>query len=276
MKHFFVRSLVALTFVANFLPLSASNLTLDEARNIANDYYSSLAVIMNNPYDAKGVERMIHLIDLVGVDRNGHPLGQEFRVPNDLSLIGQGDVSNLQVLPLPTFINKLRDVANDSKISLEYTIKTVEFVSNVDLNKGMSTNDFIEVETVKKYQKADGKSIALKEVIILNTKNRSFSVVFNESLGNGGGETVDEMIARATYLYKHHRYEQAFKMFEQVMTADPKNEYASYSLGVMCYKGKGCKNLSWSERQTRAVAYWEKSYKGRTKAIPYASHGWKR
>lgn len=254
--------------VAPVLSSAEGVMSLSEVRHKAEQYYGAMKTIAENPAGEQCVIARLKLQnEIVGVDRNGHPLGQELRIPNELDLIFQHKQDGLSELALPTYINTLIDVASQDPFVFNFTIKDYQYLQNAEANKGEDKPHFARVVIDKEFRIRNATE-RFTDTMLINVRFNSIWHVSNVANINISEMSVSTMMAQATMYYSDKRYAQACAMYKKIMKKDPTYGPSSYALGVMALKGQGC--MSQYPRKVRDYLvdfYWQKSLKGQQRLM---------
>lgn len=238
-------------------------MSLSEVRHKAEQYYGAMKTIAENPVGESCVIARLKLQnEIVGVDRNGHPLGQELRIPNELDLIFQHKQDGLSELALPTYINTLIDVASQDPIVFNYNIKDCQYLQNAEAHKGEDKPHFARVVIDKEFRIRNATE-RFTDTMLINVRFNSIWHVSNVANINVSDMSVSTMMAQAVMYYSDKRYAQACAMYKKIMKKDPTYGPSSYALGVMALKGQGC--MSQYPRKVRdylVYYYWIRSGHG--------------
>ena len=247
----------------------APQMTLDEAKAVADVYYSSLRNISQSPMGSVYANSEMNLLNSLGKDHNGHEVYSVLRVPNDIEhLFGGTGVNKNKSMSITNYIGYFQEIALNQKLDFQYTIKNVEFLHNPEAFKGADPPSFARVIVSKKYKSTTLRTTEIVDTMSINLQDRCVCRISNKY--SGKAQSIDELMANARNKYNDRKYEDAFALFEKVMEISPKHQDASYYLGVMLYKNHGCKHkyTTRKERDQKAVEYWRMSEKGEN-AIKY-------
>jgi len=261
MKRF---SVLVCFCVLNLCALAQSYLTLDEAKQIVDNYYRSMKQMSVMPYSDEGADAKLRVVNLIGVDNNGWDMATTFRVPNDIGKIyGTSTANDCQV---GKYCEDFRKFANKNNFGFSYKLVNTEYVTGPQVKGSKSFPDFVRVVVKKDFIVKGQQPISFHDSVFLSTRTKSFAAVYNQYRRsvkeNEKYMTIEELLAVAEDKYSNKRYDEAYRLYRKVLERSPMNEAASYKLGVMSFKGEGCKQYPRKVRDYLAVFYWQKSEKG--------------
>lgn len=242
-----------------------SYLTLSQAKEIANTYYGSLQQMAKHPTGDIAFQNEERLLNVLGVDKNGKSIKWVFRVPNDLEAFtgkhGEGNKS----VSITNYIGDFLRIAEEKKLDFSYNMLSNDYQYGPEIKKSNETPLYARV-VVQKTMKSSRFPIAqVIDTMFINTQSRSISLITNQfrrSGLRGASMTIDELLAEAQNMYSNKRYDEAYRLYQKVLEKNPKHEEASYNLGVMSFKGEGCKQYPRKVRDYLVDFYWQKSNKG--------------
>lgn len=244
---------------------SQTYLTLSQAKEIANTYYGSLQQMAKQPMGDAAFQNEERLLNVLGVDNNGKSTKGVFRVPNDIEEFSEKQSGDNTVL-ITNYIGKFLKVAEETKMDFSYNVLSSDYQQGPEIKKSNDTPPYVRV-VVQKTIKTPKASVAqIYDTMFINTSSKSISLITNKyrksSWLYGENMTIDELLVEAQNKYSNKRYNEAFKLYQKVLEKDPKHEEASYRLGVMCFKGEGCKQYPRKVRDYLVDFYWQKSNRG--------------
>lgn len=239
-------------------------ISLDEARGVVDAYYSSLQMIISDPRGDGSINGQKMLYLAVGKDNNGNAINGELTVPNDLEqLTNRSTNGNTR---LANYLGSLRDMASNDGFALQYQTRKCEYLRGPEMKSEESDPTFARVVVNKTITSTKFGKTAIDDTLYVDAHTKSIAIVTNKF-----GTTYRQDIARMDYanlkpyaarMYADKNYNEAFRAYERVLQFNPTDSEASYSLGVMCYKGQGCLQYSRKVRDYMAEFYWQKSTKG--------------
>ena len=257
--------LLLLSFVVTWAN-AQSNLTLSEAKEIANTYYGSLQQMAKHPIGEAAVQNETKLLDVLGSDIHGKSISGVFRVPDDLAeMSGKPHVDNSSVL-ITNYIGDFLRIAEDKKLDFSYKVLSSEYQRGPELKKGEVSPSFACVVVQKTMKSPSTTTVLVNDTMFINAESKSIAMIRNRyrklSWSNMESMTIEELLIEAQNKYSNRRYDEAFRLYQKALEKDPRNAEASYSLGVMCFKGEGCKQYPRKVRDYLVDFYWQKSDKG--------------
>ena len=239
-------------------------ISLDEARGVVDAYYSSLQMIISDPRGDGSINGQKMLYLAVGKDNNGNAINGELAVPNDLEqLTNRSTNGNTR---LANYLGSLRDMASNDGFALQYQTRKCEYLRGPEMKSEESDPTFARVVVNKTITSTKFGKTAIDDTLYVDAHTKSIAIVTNKF-----GTTYRQDIARMDYanlkpyaarMYADKNYNEAFRAYERILQFNPVDEEASYSLGVMCYKGQGCTQYPKKVRDHMAEFYWQKSMKG--------------
>ncbi|MBR1766200.1 MAG: hypothetical protein IJ745_04055, partial [Bacteroidales bacterium] len=237
-------------------------ISLKEAEAVARDYYGSIQLIISDPMGDGYINGKNGIYAAFGKDMNGLAKDGEMNVPNDIgALLGKA----YRDTRAANYIADLSRAAFEYNISFRYNIRGCDYLYGAEMKKGDGIPQFARVIVEKQLQSPRLPSMQLNDTLFVNTETRGISLVSNKyrtERASSASMSIETMLTEAMSLYGEKRYEEAFSMFSKVLERQPYNETASYQLGVMCYKGQGCKQYPRKVRDYMAEFYWQKSNRG--------------
>ncbi len=239
-------------------------LTLDEAKQIAETYYDAFRQMASNPIGDEAVSAKLSVFPLIGVDNFGRDLAHDFRVPNDLGKIfGTSLVNDCRI---GNYIEDFRMLAEKNSFTFSYKLVSNEYLKGPQMKGSESFPDFVRVVVRKDFKLKGRQPLSFNDTLFLSTRLKSFSSVVNQYRRKGEEDekymTIEELLAEAQNCYSNKRYDKAYELYLKVLERSPMNEVASYNLGVMSFKGEGCKKYPRKVRDYLVGFYWQKSEKG--------------
>lgn len=256
----FLACLTALLRVAQ----AQSYISLDEARSIAEAYYGSLQMIVADPRGDGSVDGQKRLYEAVGKDNHGNTLGGELPVPNDLGyFLRQAEGGSVR---LANYIGSLRDMATDYGFTLQFRTLKCDYLHGPEMKAKESDPTFARVVVGKTISSTRFARTTVDDTLYVDAHTKAIALVTNRF-----GTTYRQDVSRMDYanlkpyaarMYADKNYDEAFRAYERVLQFNPTDSEASYSLGVMCFKGQGCTQYPRKVRDYMAEFYWQKSGKG--------------
>lgn len=247
MKHriFLVIALAALPLCAK-----GEKLTLDEARKMAEFYYSALDSITAKPDRATAIEMKIEEY----FKRN-----TSFPVPNDLHFVyGNGSIGENTTIDARNYISYLQRIAEKGNILLKYKITHCDYLTGPELDKKADPM-YVEVHIKRELFHNGQKLDDILDRMVIHRDNHT-PIIRNRY--GGMRADVKTLIATAYSLYQQKEYDEAFRMFQTALELNPKDEDVSYRMGVMASKEQGCKQYPKKIRKHLATYYFMKTLKG--------------
>ena len=233
--------------------------SLNEARGIADAYYGAFQRIAQLP-DGEGVlQNSQKLFKIIGVDDNGNEIGGEFNVPNDIGIIFGKD-NELDNVTIRHYVNKIREFSRRDNLVFSYDIQSSRYLYAPSMNGDKRIPDYALVLVKKTLSASTISPMIIWDTMFINATTKSIVLVKNGyrkmSLLSEG-----ELRRAADMMYDEERYEEAYQMYSEVLRRNP-HSYASYQLGVMTFKGEGCKHYSRRVRDYLVEFYWQKTGAG--------------
>lgn len=165
-------------------------------------------------------------------------------LPNDFKFFSydEGSITHKnKTLPSQNYLAKLRDYAFLDRV-LKINIKIMESKSEgriPDFRSGniSSSEGYINTLVVKTF-KLNGKEWTYNDTVSTNAITGLI-----ENISNGYG-VINKNILRikAAQAYEKQYYSEAYRLYEQIISIDPKDADAYYRLGLMTYWMQGCEN----------------------------------
>lgn len=246
------------------LAKTQSNLTLSEAKEIANTYYGSFQQMSKHPVGEIQAQSGLRIMNVIGKDVNGNSLANDFRVPNDLVEVG-GKHEDKRTMSLTNYIGVFLRIAEEKKLDFSYKVLSDEYQRGPEMSRGNDIPPFVRIVVQKTIKTPDSPTIVLNDTMFLHSRNKNVCSIKNQFSSSGlnyEDMTTDQLLVEAQTMYSNKHYEEAYRLYQKVLKKDPKNEDASYSLGVMSFKGEGCKQYSRKVRDYLVEFYWQKSEEG--------------
>ncbi len=246
------------------LAKTQSNLTLSEAKEIANTYYGSFQQMAKHPVGEIQAQSGLRIMNVIGKDANGNSLANDFRVPNDLVEVG-GKHEDKRTMSLTNYIGVFLRIAEEKKLDFSYKVLSDEYQRGPEMSGSNDTPPFVRIVVQKTIKTPGSPTIVLNDTMFLHSRNKNVCSIKNQFSSSGlnyEDMTIDQLLVEAQTLYSNKHYEEAYRLYQKVLKKDPKNEDASYSLGVMSFKGEGCKQYPRKVRDYLVDFYWQKSNKG--------------
>ncbi|MBQ6306046.1 MAG: WG repeat-containing protein [Bacteroidales bacterium] len=246
------------------LAKTQSNLTLSEAKEIANTYYGSFQQMSKHPVGEIQAQSGLRIMNVIGKDVNGNSLANDFRVPNDLVEVG-GKHEDKRTMSLTNYIGVFLRIAEEKKLDFSYKVLSDEYQRGPEMSRGNDIPPFVRIVVQKTIKTPDSPTIVLNDTMFLHSRNKNVCSIKNQFSSSGlnyEDMTTDQLLVEAQTMYSNKHYEEAYRLYQKVLKKDPKNEDASYSLGVMSFKGEGCKQYPRKVRDYLVDFYWQKSNKG--------------
>ena len=243
-----------------------SNLTLSEAKEIANTYYGSLQQMAKHPIGDVAAESEIRLLNVLGFDNHGRALFSELRVPDDLVDLSGKHPEDDNSIPVTTYIGAFLKIAGEKKIDFSYKVLSADYQPGRPEVYGEVPPLYARVMVQKTIKSPRSTTVLINDTMIIHAEKKYITKIKNRylklSMSNIDGMSIDELLFEAQSMYSNRRYDEAYKLYQKALEKDPKNAEASYSLGVMSFKGEGCKQYPRKVRDYLVVFYWQKSEKG--------------
>ena len=256
----FLACLTALLRVAQ----AQSYISLGEARSIAEAYYGSLQMIVADPRGDGSVDGQKRLYEAVGKDNHGNALGGELPVPNDLGYFLRHTEGGS--VRLANYVGSLRDMATDYGFTLQFRTLKCDYLHGPEMKANESDPTFARVVVGKTISSTRFARTTVDDTLYVDAHTKAIALVTNRF-----GTTYRQDVSRMDYanlkpyaarMYADKNYDEAFRAYERILQIYPADEEASYSLGVMCFKGQGCTQYPRKVRDYMAEFYWQKSLKG--------------
>ena len=268
-----IRMLFALSSLFMFFAAAGGYMSLDEAKEFASRYYSNIEKTINTGKEPTSKEEYINMF---GCDENGNPLYTAVNnYPNHLFLIDkkgeweQGDYPESIFGDIAEFKHEHVDVTFNYKCAAFNYVRPPEMIKNED-------DPFFARILFRTEWMVNGRKTVIDDTVYVNLKARNIPSICNTivPLANISEETLEDMMAKATFLYNSKNYEAAAALYSKVLKKYPQNDDAWYYLGVMYFKGQGVGKLSRKQRLQKAYECWKKSdLKKARRAISYITDG---
>jgi len=264
MKRLLVLFMLSIVTCTN----AQSSLTLSEAKEIANIYYGSLQQMAKHPYGDIRIENERRLFGIMGVDENGNTIAGRGEVPNDLVGLEGKQVEDNRPLQIRSYITRFLRIAEEKKMDFSYKVLSNDYQPGPEMPEIKKTDEtplFARVVVQKTIKSSSFPMTQINDTMLINTRNRAIWITNKyrkSSESNYKNKTINELLAEAQNMYSSKRYNEAYRLYQKVLEKDPRHAEASYSLGVMSFKGEGCKQYPRKVRDYLAVFYWQKSEKG--------------
>lgn len=223
------------------------------AKNIAEEYYSSFQQLaqISDSYDEQGVELVLNIRKLAGVDRNGKNIDVILPISNDIDpVIGSNNSKKSDKLYYK-YATSFLDYATEKSFGFSY--KVISSVQAETPQKGVNVDiGFVNV-LVRKTYSIQNKSVDVDETMqITFLKNRCYiSSIMNPF---GTAQTSGDMFALALRYYTNKQYKEALKTFEDCVKKH-NNNAAKYYAAIMYLQNQGCKGMKRKERDEKAINY---------------------
>lgn len=273
MKKTLILFIITIVTCAN----AQTNLTLSEAKGIANTYYGAFQQMAKHPVGEIQIQSEFRLLDALGKDDNGNQISSGFRIPNDLAKVVENSMSDEEPVLITNYIGDFLQIAEEKEMDFAYKVLSNEYHQAPEMVKNEDAPTFVSVVVEKTIKASDHPALQFEETMFLNTKNKSVSLIKNKyrpPVLNAGNVTTEELLAEAQNMYSNKRYEEAFKLYQKILEKSPKNDEVWYYVGVMYYKKQGVGNLSKKQRLQKAYECWKKSdLKKARRAISFITDG---
>ena len=191
--------------------------------------------------------------------------GVEFTVANEFyEMKGLGTMKHAG---LRSFSNFFLDL---SKGSMDFSYELVgkpELRQKIADDKKDTGAIFAMVRVKKKYV-LDGKIWEYTDTVGVDMRKGRICSVNNSVypfIQAMQDATSEQLQAEALKEYSHKNYNLAFSLLQEALKKDPTDADVSYQLGVMTYKGQGCRQYKKKVRDYMTEFYWLKSSKGRSR-----------
>lgn len=266
MKRLLVLFMLSIVTCAN----AQSSLTLSEAKEIANTFYGSLQQIAKHPYGDIRIANERRLFGVMGVDENGNTIAGRGEVPNDLVGLEGKQVEDNRPIQIRSYITRFLRIAEEKKMDFSYKVLSNDYQYGPEIKKTDETPLFARVVVQKTIKSSSFPMTQINDTMLINTRNRAIWITnkYRKSSGsNYENKTIDELLAEAQSMYSNRRYDEAYWLYQKVLEKNPSHAEASYNLGVMSFKGEGCKKYPRKVRDYLAEFYWQKSGKGQTALV---------
>ena len=254
-----------------------SNLTLLEAKGVANTYYGAFEQMAKHPIGEIQIQSEFSLLDVLGTDANGNQISSGFRVPNDLVKVVECSITDEEPVLITNYIGDFLKIAEEREMDYAYKILSTEFHQAPEMVKNEDAPTFVSVVVEKTIKASTHPALQFEETMFLNTRNKSVSLIKNRYLPpviNVGNVTTEELLAEAQNMYSNKQYEEAFRLYQKVLEKNSKNDEVWYYVGVMYYKNQGVGKLSKKQRLQKAYECWKKSdLKKARRAISFITDG---
>lgn len=240
-------------------------MTLSEAKEIANIYYGSLQQMAKHPYGDIRIENERRLFGIMGVDENGNTISGRGEVPYDLVGLDGKQVEGNRPIQIRSYITKFVKIAEEKKMDFSYKVLSNDYQQGPEIKKTNEAPLFARVVVQKSIKSSSFPMTQINDTMLINTRNKAIWITNKyrkSSESNYKNKTINELLAEAQNMYSNKRYNEAYRLYQKVLEKDPRHAEASYSLGVMSFKGEGCKQYPRKVRDYLAVFYWQKSEKG--------------
>ena len=262
MKRLLVLFMLSIVTCAN----AQSSLTLSEAKEIANTFYGSLQQIAKHPYGDIRIANERRLFGVMGVDENGNTIAGRGEVPNDLVGLEGKQVEDNRPIQIRSYITRFLRIAEEKKMDFSYKVLSNDYQQGrPEITKTNEAPLFARVVVQKTIKSSSFPMTQINDTMLINTSNKAIWITNKyrkSSESNYKNKTINELLAEARNMYSSKRYNEAYKLYQKALEKDPKNAEASYSLGVMSFKGEGCKQYPRKVRDYLVDFYWQKSKKG--------------
>lgn len=254
-----------------------SNLTLSEAKGIANTYYGAFQQMAKHPVGDIQIQSEFSLLDALGKDDNGNQISTGFRIPNDLVKVVENSMADEEPVLITNYIGNFLQIAEEKKMDFAYKVLSNEYHHAPEMVKNEDAPTFVSVVVEKTIKASNHPALQFEETMFLNARNKSVSLIKNKFRPNSlHTETVsmEELLAEAQNMYSNKRYEDAYRLYQKVLEKNPTNDEVWYYVGVMYYKKQGVGNLSKKQRLQKAYECWKKSdLKKARRAISFITDG---
>ena len=213
----------------------------NNARSLVGSFYSNLTIIAGEKFDADGSPKEAAVLAKY----------------NSIELCSTENIS------LPNEFHQFGFEGYD--VVFKANILAVEAQEEIKAAKNENATNFYNVY-VKKSIAANGKTKSYTDTVLVYAQKGKIQNIHNITGGgfrSGGQESVLNMRGEAARLFASKKYNEAFKMYLQIVKKSPTEGDAYYRLGLMAYHNKGCKEVfkNGRERRTKALEYMEKAEK---------------
>ncbi|MBQ7279227.1 MAG: hypothetical protein IJR13_00690 [Bacteroidales bacterium] len=246
--------------VFSYVAMADNVVSLNEARGIADAYYGAFQRIARLPDGEEVLRNSQKLFKAIGVDDNGNEIGGEFNVPNDIGIIFGTD-NGLDNITIRHYVNKIREFSRRDNLVFSYDIQSSRYLYSPHMNGDKRIPDYALVIVKKTLSASTISPKVIWDTMFINATTKSIILVKN-GYRKMSLLSERELLKVADMMYDEERYEEAYQMYGEVLRRDPKSN-VSYKLGVMTFKGEGCKQYSRKVRDYLVEFYWQKTIDGR-------------
>lgn len=249
-------------------------MTEDEAVKLVRNYYEEYSTIARNKGRGDvSLNAQLRLLDTVYFANKDYKTKGEMLIPNELRNVSlgrkEGEGSGSQLC------QPIRSVSNNFiKLSQNGMTFSYEIVGKPELRQMIvesgDASPMFAVVRVKKEYKYGNRVYKYIDTVGVHLSKRGISTVNNEVYPaivavNDKDATSDQLQMEALAEYGRRNLDQAYSLLQKALKKDPTDEDVSYQLGVMSYKGQGCRQYNRRIRDYMTEFYWYKSKKGRTR-----------
>lgn len=254
-----IRMLFALSSLFMFFAAAGGYMSLDEAKEFASRYYSNIEKTINTGKEPTSKEEYINMF---GCDENGNPLYTAVNnYPNHLFLIDKNGVWEQRDYPETIFGDMAEFKHEHSDATFNYKCGAFNYCRPPELRKNEDDPTFAWILFRTEWT-VNGRKTVIDDTVYVNLKDGYISRICNKivPLANSAEETLEEMLAKATFLYSNKRYNEAANLYYQITQKYPENGEAWYRYGVMWRRDQGL-GRKHKEKECKDMAYycWKKS-----------------
>lgn len=224
------------------------------AKNIAEEYYSSFQQLaqISDSYNEQGLELVLNIRKLAGVDCNGNQVYTTLPISNDIDPVFGSNNSNKSDKLYYKYVTSFWDYAAEKKFGFSYKVISSEQLETPSF-KGVNVDIGFANVLVRKTYSYQKKNIDVEETITITfLKNKYYMSSIKNPYGTA--QTSGDLVALALHYYTNRQYKEALNTFE-VCIKKYNNNTAKYYAAIMYLQNQGCKGMKREERDEKAINY---------------------
>lgn len=252
------QKLLFLTPLILFLVAMTSYMSLDDARDFASGYYSNIEKTVNT---GKIPTSSDEFIKMFGCNAEGKPIHSAQEFPNPMFLIDDSEDWDKQARPETIFEDIAEFKHNHKDVTFHKICIDYDYCIPPTMEKNKEDITHARIIYLTEWI-VNRNNIKVYDTVYVDLRYKNISRICNKiiPLGESSEETLEEMLAKATFLYSNKRYNEAANLYYQITQKYPENGEAWYRYGVMWRRDQGL-GRKHKEKECKDMAYfcWKKS-----------------
>lgn len=254
------QNLLFLTPLILFLVAMTSYMSLDDAKDFVLEYYSNIEKTVNTGKIPIATDADAY-IKMFGCDAEGNPISSAKEFPNPMFLIDDSEDRDKQAR-LETIFDDIAEFKHNHKdVTFHQTCVDYDYCRPPEMKKNEDAPTHAIIIYLTEWI-VNSNKIKVYDTVYVDLRYKNISRICNKiiPLGESSEETLEDMLAKATFLYSNKRYNEASNLYYQITQKYPENGEAWYRYGVMWFKDQGMGRKHTSDECNNAAYYcWKKS-----------------